>query len=104
LKSSRFIALLCSKAARDIRLRNLTVVASELKGVDYADHYHKDQITTYSHFLTTIWQENQEELHSDKGGMANFQQVLSGLIAVQDSNALALADSVRSIKSSRALT
>ena len=95
---SRFIALLCNKAAKEIRLNGLAIVALELRDIDYSDYYHKDQISTYSYFLTTIWQENQAELRENKIAMANFQQILNGLIAVQDARSLELAAQVNATR------
>lgn len=88
---SRFISLLCKEAAMHIRIRGLSIVASELKDVDYSEYRQEHYISTYSHFLATLWRENQAELRSDKGALANFQQMLNGLISVQDPRALELA-------------
>ncbi len=93
---SRFIALLCKGAAVNIRLKGLAIVASELKGIDYTDYWQKRYISTYSCFLTTLWHENQNELRSDEIALVNFQQILNGLISVQDPTALELASQINS--------
>ena len=93
---SRFIALLCKGAATNIRMKGLAIVASELKEVDYSDYSQKNYISMYSHFLTTLWCENQNELRTNQVALANFQQILNGLISIQDSTALELASQINS--------
>ena len=93
---SRFIALLCKGATMNIRLKGLAIVASELKGIDYAAYWQKPYISKHSYFLTTLWRENQNELRNDKIALANFQQILNGLISVQDPTALELASQINS--------
>ena len=92
----RFTALLCKNAAANIRIKGLALVASELKEVDFSRYMHQHDISTYSYFLTTLWKENQKELLNDNTVMSNFQQILNGLILIQDSVALELAAKINS--------
>ncbi len=95
---SRFIHLLCKEAATSIRIKGLAIVASELKEIDYSEYRQEHYISTYSYFLATLWRENQAELRADKNALVNFQQILSGLISVQDSRALELAAQMNSTR------
>ncbi|MDE0118524.1 MAG: hypothetical protein OXM55_00760, partial [Bdellovibrionales bacterium] len=93
---SRFIVLLCKGVAVNIRIKGLAIVASELKEIDYGDYWQKDYISMYSYFLTTMWREDQDQLRTNTVALANFQQILNGLISVQDSTALELASQINS--------
>ncbi|HYX34235.1 MAG TPA: hypothetical protein VE954_14115 [Oligoflexus sp.] len=95
---SRFVALLCKEAAMCIRMKGLAVVALELKGIDYSDYRQEHYISTYSYFLATLWRENRSELRSDNVALTNFQQILNGLISVQDPRALELAAQMSSTR------
>ena len=95
---SRFITLLCKGVAVNIRIKGLAIVASELEKIDYGDYWQKDYISMYSYFLTTLWQENQNQLRTNPVALDNFQQILNGLISVQDSIALELASQINSLR------
>ncbi|WP_413289779.1 hypothetical protein [Bdellovibrio sp. HCB337] len=95
---SRFISLLCKEAAMSIRIKGLSIVASELKDVNYSDYRQERYISMYSYFLAILWRENQDELRNDKNALANFQQILNGLISVQDPRALELAAQMSSTR------
>lgn len=75
-----------------IRIKGLSIVASELNDIDYSDYRQEHHISIYSYFLATLWRENRAELQNDKEALSNFQQILNGLISVQDPRALELAN------------
>ena len=94
---SQFIALLLlKKATMDIRIEGLRIVAKELRDVDYADFRQERYISLYSHFLSTLWQENKNELQNNRDAWIDFQQILNGLISVQDPRALQLTSYINS--------
>lgn len=95
---SRFISLLCKDAAMGIRIKGLELVAIELKDINFSDYWQRHYISTYSYFLTILWRENQHDLKSNKDALANFQQILNGLISVQDPAALELASLINTTR------
>lgn len=94
----QFIDLMCNPALKPVRLKGLSLIASSLRGIKYDDYGQERYISTYSQFVSVIWQDHQVDLRESKSSLAEFQEILNGLISVQDPKALELVSQVNSTK------
>lgn len=91
---SHFVDILLSPAAIDIRLEGLVLVAGHLRGKDFGAYEFRNYTSSYSELLARVWEENRVDLQRYPDKWDAFQEVLHGLIKIQDGRALELASYV----------